>query len=127
VRKFEQERSSQRIFDMMHSRRNRNRSLRGIEKNLRPESSHLPKTISLQRYQNFKENQIQSLHIPVQKQYKMAPTTQPWKSVWPPAGETIDGANIIPDGLSAEEVTNQRAFGSHASNTKGRIVHITSN
>ena len=28
--------------------------------------------------------------------------------------------------LPREEVTNQRAFGSHASNTKGRIVHLTS-
>lgn len=53
----------------------------------------------------------------------MEPTTQPWKSVWPPA-QVVDQANTIPEGLSSEEVTNQRAFGSHASNTKGRIVHL---
>jgi hypothetical protein len=54
-------------------------------------------------------------------------TTQPWKSVWPPAQEPVDQANNIPAGLSSEEVANQRAFGSHASNTKGRIVHLSGN
>ncbi|PVI00105.1 hypothetical protein DM02DRAFT_614603 [Periconia macrospinosa] len=54
----------------------------------------------------------------------MAPVTQPWKAVWPPAEQVVDQANVIPQGLSSEEVTNQRAFGSHASNTKGRIVHL---
>ncbi|KAK7191275.1 hypothetical protein DPSP01_008346 [Paraphaeosphaeria sporulosa] len=53
----------------------------------------------------------------------MAPT-QPWKSVWPPAEKVADQADVIPEGISAEEVTNQRAYGSHASNTKGRIVHL---
>ncbi|KAF2839193.1 hypothetical protein M501DRAFT_1016273 [Patellaria atrata CBS 101060] len=56
----------------------------------------------------------------------MAPTTQPWKAVWPPVN-AVDQAAVIPEGLSAEEVANQRAFGSHASNTKGRIVHINAN
>ncbi|KAF2727122.1 hypothetical protein EJ04DRAFT_392959, partial [Polyplosphaeria fusca] len=50
--------------------------------------------------------------------------TQPWKAVWPPVN-VIDQANAIPEGLSAEEVANQRAYGSHASRTKGRVVHIT--
>jgi hypothetical protein len=55
----------------------------------------------------------------------MAPTkTQPWKSVWPPTEQVVDQANVIPHGLSSEEVTNQRAYGSHASNTKGKIVHL---
>ncbi|OCK87032.1 uncharacterized protein K441DRAFT_671410 [Cenococcum geophilum 1.58] len=56
----------------------------------------------------------------------MAPTTntQPWKNVWPPAEGVADQAAVIPEGLSSEEMTNQRAYGSHASNTKGRIVHI---
>lgn len=53
----------------------------------------------------------------------MAPTTQPWKAVWPPVN-VVDQANVIPAGLNAEQVANQRAFGSHASNTKGEIVHI---
>jgi len=56
----------------------------------------------------------------------MAPT-QPWKAVWPPAEGVADQATTIPAGLSAEETANQRAYGSHASNTKGRIVHITKN
>ncbi|KAF2833648.1 hypothetical protein CC86DRAFT_400264 [Ophiobolus disseminans] len=56
----------------------------------------------------------------------MAPTisNQPWKAVWPPAENVVDQANVIPQGLSSEEVINQRAYGSHASNTKGRIVHL---
>ncbi|KAI9788355.1 MAG: hypothetical protein M1816_006958 [Peltula sp. TS41687] len=53
-----------------------------------------------------------------------ATKTQPWKGVWPPTQNVVDQANAIPEGLSSEEVTNQRAYGSHASNTKGRIVHI---
>ncbi|KAF2838488.1 hypothetical protein M501DRAFT_934607 [Patellaria atrata CBS 101060] len=56
-----------------------------------------------------------------------AEQTQPWKAVWPPVSGVSDQASTIPDGLSAEEVTNQRAYGSHASNTKGRIVHIKRN
>lgn len=57
----------------------------------------------------------------------MAPTgkVQPWKAVWPPAEGVPDRATTIPEALSTEEMTNQRAYGSHASNTKGRIVHIT--
>ncbi|KAF2452477.1 hypothetical protein BDY21DRAFT_359302, partial [Lineolata rhizophorae] len=50
---------------------------------------------------------------------------QPWKSVWPPPEGVVDQATTIPEGLSDEEMTNQRAYGSHASNSKGRIVHIT--
>lgn len=46
------------------------------------------------------------------------------KSVWPPAEKVADQADVIPEGISAEEVTNQRAYGSHASNSKGRIVHL---
>ncbi|OCK87376.1 uncharacterized protein K441DRAFT_594375, partial [Cenococcum geophilum 1.58] len=52
---------------------------------------------------------------------------QPWKNVWPPTENVVDQANVIPEGLSSEEVTNQRAYGSHASNTKGRIIHINKN
>jgi hypothetical protein len=48
---------------------------------------------------------------------------QPWKKVWPPTN-VVDQANNIPQGLNSEEVANQRAYGSHASNTKGRIIHI---
>lgn len=56
----------------------------------------------------------------------MAPTqkTQPWKSIWPPTKNAANNDAVIPDGLSDEEMINQRAYGSHASNTKGRIVHI---
>jgi hypothetical protein len=54
----------------------------------------------------------------------LASKSQPWKNVWPPPAGTTDQA-AIPDGLSTEEVTNQRAYGSHASNTKGKIVHIS--
>ena len=50
--------------------------------------------------------------------------SQPWKAVWPPA--QVEAA-AIPENLSTEEMTNQRAYGSHASNTKGRIVHIVKN
>lgn len=51
--------------------------------------------------------------------------SQPWKSVWPPASGVAQQDMAIPDSLSGDELTNQRAFGSHASNTKGRIVHLT--
>lgn len=49
---------------------------------------------------------------------------QPWKSVWPPMPGVAHRDIAIPESLSGDELTNQRAFGSHASNTKGRIVHI---
>ncbi|KAK0730862.1 hypothetical protein B0H67DRAFT_444930, partial [Lasiosphaeris hirsuta] len=51
---------------------------------------------------------------------------QPWKRVWPPAAtrSTATRDNATADDLSVEELTNQRAFGSHASNTKGKIAHI---
>ncbi|KXX80001.1 hypothetical protein MMYC01_202395 [Madurella mycetomatis] len=49
---------------------------------------------------------------------------QPWKTVWPAPTGAPDQAQTIPDNLSREEMTNQRSFGSHASNTKGRIVHL---
>lgn len=55
----------------------------------------------------------------------MPGTNQPWKAVWPAASDVADQATTLPASLSAEEMTNQRAFGSHASNTKGRIVHLT--
>lgn len=48
---------------------------------------------------------------------------QPWKSVWPAPGAQ-DQAQTMADNVSREEMTNQRSFGSHASNTKGRIVHL---
>jgi len=51
---------------------------------------------------------------------------QPWKKVWPPVEGVAPSNAALPEGLSNEELTNQRAFGSHASNTKGRIVHIKS-
>ncbi|KAK4099562.1 hypothetical protein N658DRAFT_400805, partial [Parathielavia hyrcaniae] len=51
-------------------------------------------------------------------------TAQPWKAVWPAPANAVDQATKLPANLSAEEMTNQRSFGSHASNTKGRIVHI---
>lgn len=52
----------------------------------------------------------------------MAPTKQPWKNVWPAPATAIEQA--VAQDLSHEEMTNQRSFGSHASNTKGRIVHL---
>ncbi len=52
-----------------------------------------------------------------------AVNTQPWKAVWPPTQGAV--APSAPQNLSSEEMANQRAFGSHASNTKGRIVHLT--
>ncbi|PGH26391.1 hypothetical protein AJ80_01889 [Polytolypa hystricis UAMH7299] len=52
-------------------------------------------------------------------------TSQPWKSVWPPTEAVVNRASAIPEGLSTDELTNQRAYGSHASNTKGRIIHIS--
>lgn len=55
----------------------------------------------------------------------MGPTNQPWKSVWP--APAVAAVQTAPQELSHEEMTNQRSFGSHASNTKGRIVHIKSN
>ncbi|KAK4163826.1 hypothetical protein QBC43DRAFT_300798 [Cladorrhinum sp. PSN259] len=57
----------------------------------------------------------------------MQPTNtenQPWKAVWPAPQGVVDSA-AAPSSLSPEETANQRAFGSHASNTKGRIVHLT--
>lgn len=54
----------------------------------------------------------------------MPGTNQPWKAVWPAAPGIADQATTVSANLSAEEMTNQRAFGSHASNTKGRIVHL---
>ncbi|KXX76571.1 hypothetical protein MMYC01_206653 [Madurella mycetomatis] len=54
----------------------------------------------------------------------MPGSNQPWKAVWPPAPGVADQATTIPASLSPEEMTNQRSFGSHASNTKGRIVHL---
>lgn len=47
---------------------------------------------------------------------------QPWKAVWPAAAPQ---SATMPQGLSREEMTNQAAYGSHASNTKGRIVHLS--
>jgi hypothetical protein len=55
----------------------------------------------------------------------MPGTNQPWKAVWPAVSGVADQATTLPANLSAEEMTNQRSFGSHASNTKGRIVHLT--
>lgn len=52
--------------------------------------------------------------------------SQPWKSVWPPASGVANQDSAVLDGLSDNELTNQRAYGSHASNTKGKIVHIMS-
>jgi hypothetical protein len=76
------------------------------------------------QFKHFKTS-IQTTFITI----KMAPNTktQPWRAVWPPAQDVADHSTVIPDGLSTEEVTNQRAYGSHASNTKGRIVHINKN
>jgi hypothetical protein len=54
----------------------------------------------------------------------MTGTNQPWKAVWPAPANAADQATKLPANLSAEEMTNQRSFGSHASNTKGRIVHL---
>jgi len=54
----------------------------------------------------------------------MTGTNQPWKNVWPAPAGVADQATTISPQLSHEEMTNQRSFGSHASNTKGRIVHI---
>ncbi|KAL2760420.1 hypothetical protein ACRALDRAFT_2015469 [Sodiomyces alcalophilus JCM 7366] len=53
--------------------------------------------------------------------------TQPWKGTWPPTAAAATQNAALPQNLSAEELTNQRAYGSHASNTKGRIVHINCN
>ena len=50
---------------------------------------------------------------------------QPWKSVWPPTSAVAQRDITASSGLSKDEMTNQRAYGSHASNTKGRIVHIS--
>ncbi|KAK0701278.1 hypothetical protein B0H67DRAFT_524274 [Lasiosphaeris hirsuta] len=54
----------------------------------------------------------------------MTPAAQPWKSVWPAPANVTEQTSTAPQNLSPEELTNQRAFGSHASNTKGRIVHL---
>ena len=54
----------------------------------------------------------------------MSPQQQPWKAVWPAPATAVDQSQAIPDNLSREEMTNQRSFGSHASNTKGRVVHL---
>ncbi|KAK0622781.1 hypothetical protein B0T14DRAFT_514466 [Immersiella caudata] len=50
--------------------------------------------------------------------------TQPWKSVWPAPANAPSQAQTQSENISKEEMTNQRSFGSHASNTKGRIVHL---
>jgi hypothetical protein len=80
----------------------------------------------------------------------MSPTDckrQPWKSIWPPAsGAESRKTTVLPDDeitgdeqtlgthasntkgkvvhMSEGELSNERAFGTHASNTKGKVVHI---
>ncbi|KAK5651091.1 hypothetical protein OQA88_13695 [Cercophora sp. LCS_1] len=46
------------------------------------------------------------------------------ESVWPAPAGAQDQAQTITDNISREEMTNQHSFGSHASNTKGRVVHL---
>lgn len=53
--------------------------------------------------------------IPTQAQ-----KAQPWKANWPPA-KVDDQAQ-----LTAEEMNLQRSYGTHASNTKGKIFVIDS-
>ena len=45
--------------------------------------------------------------------------SQPWKKFWPPQ----DGVGVQVE-LTAEEMNLQRSYGTHASNTKGKIFVI---
>jgi hypothetical protein len=47
--------------------------------------------------------------------------SQPWKNFWPPQDVGAFQANLTP-----EQENMQRSYGTHASNTKGRIFHIDS-
>jgi hypothetical protein len=49
----------------------------------------------------------------------ITPKSQPWKAVWPP--QETQAAHIE---LTAEEMDLQRSYGTHASNTKGKIFAI---
>lgn len=68
-------------------------------------------------------NFLHSINFTSPTNAKMSGTNQPWKAVWPAAPSAAHQAPVSAN-LSPEEMTNQRAFGSHASNTKGRIVHL---
>jgi hypothetical protein len=48
-----------------------------------------------------------------------APKTQPWKASWPPVETNAAQAELTP-----EEMDLQRSYGTHASNTKGKIFAI---
>jgi hypothetical protein len=50
-----------------------------------------------------------------------APETQPWKASWPPVETNAAQAELTP-----EEMDLQRSYGTHASNTKGKIFVIDS-
>jgi hypothetical protein len=45
--------------------------------------------------------------------------TQPWKKFWPPQDGTATQIDLTP-----EEMNLQRSYGTHASNTKGKIFAI---
>lgn len=48
-----------------------------------------------------------------------ASKNQPWKASWPPAATNAAQAELTP-----EEMDLQRSYGTHASNTKGKIFAI---
>jgi hypothetical protein len=50
-----------------------------------------------------------------------APKTQPWKASWPPVETNAAQAELTP-----EDMDLQRSYGTHASNTKGKIFVIDS-
>jgi hypothetical protein len=45
--------------------------------------------------------------------------TQPWKNFWPPQQDNAAQVELAP-----EEMNLQRSYGTHASNTKGKIFAI---
>lgn len=61
------------------------------------------------------------MHSPSVNAVENGQKSQPWKQFWPP--QTGLAAKTE---LTAEEMNLQRSYGTHASNTKGKIFAIDS-
>jgi hypothetical protein len=70
----------------------------------------------------FRSSSLITTHQTNPNRCKMAgsqqPKSQPWKKNWPPQ-DLVGQAE-----LTAEEMDLQRSYGTHASNTKGKIFQI---
>jgi hypothetical protein len=64
-------------------------------------------------------NQIHLLEVRMHS--STASKNQPWKASWPPAEDNAAQVELTP-----EEMDLQRSYGTHASNTKGKIFAIDS-